>query len=334
MSYKYLAIAIACSVGFVGAKDLQATKECEAFNNLKHTKNNMHIKLSVGREYQILREQKGNYFIKVPNANPQTRWVSKDCFGANKAISQNMQIKTDTITNNKTQATSKPAKKPGLLSRLFGKKENNTKTNSNLETLLVLSWHNSFCKTHSNKKECRRNGGNAKNHLVLHGLWPQPRNNSYCGVSQSIKHKDKSKMWNALPKLNLQNKTIKLLEQYMPGYQSNLQRHEYYKHGSCYSKDANFYFSNATNLTKEIDTTLGEFFRKNLGKLVSSHNAKKILIKNFGNEIKNKIAFKCKGKYLSEIWISLKGQGNQIKPLLKNAPSLVNRCNNFTIGRF
>jgi len=238
------------------SKSAVATKSCEAFNNLKHTKNYGNVVIKPDGKYQILRQQKGSYFIKIPEAKPMMRWVSVDCF------------------NDKTEP--KVEKKSGILSRLFGNKsesknevaKSSQKTNGNIDALLVLSWHNTFCETHSNKKECKRNGGDAKNHLVLHGLWPQPRNREYCELSGKIKQLDKYKRWNALPKLNLNSNVLNLMQTYMPGYQSNLQRHEYYKHGSCYSKDTNNYFKNALTLTKELDSTIGNYLRDNIGKKV------------------------------------------------------------------
>jgi len=305
------------------AKAIVATQECEAYNNLKHTKNSGLIKIDAGKEYELIREHKGNYYIKVPQASPNARWVDINCFSQAK--------------DNKQEGATQ--KKESVLSKIFGTKKDNDKDaiNSNLDSVLVLSWHNSFCETHSNKKECRRDGAEAKNHLVLHGLWPQPRNNVYCDLSEDIIKKDKLKMWNALPALNLNKEVKELMQEHMPGYQSNLQRHEYYKHGSCYSKDANKYFLDALTLTKKVDETLGEYFRANIGKKVKAINAKKVAMKLIDKDIKNKIAFKCKGRVLNEVWISLKGQGRDFKTLLKGAKPIRSNCTEFIIdapGKF
>ncbi|NPA27447.1 MAG: hypothetical protein GXN91_00125, partial [Epsilonproteobacteria bacterium] len=153
-------------------------------------------------------------------------------------------------------------------------KKDNAQTT--LDSILVLSWHNSFCETHSNRKECKRDGGVGKNRLVLHGLWPQPRNNVYCGVSEEIIKLDKARRWAALPDLNLSKEVMELMEIYMPGYKSNLHKHEYWKHGTCYSKDPNEYFLDALTLTKYVDSILGEYLRANVGKKI-----KTALFKNF-----------------------------------------------------
>ena len=277
------------------SKSVIATNSCEAFNDLKHTKNYGHILLKPNSSYEIAREQKGNYYIKVPEANPTMRWVSVDCFN-----------NSSSSTNSESKVT--------------------FKEDSNLDSVLVLSWHNSFCETHSNKKECKRDGGEAKNHLVLHGLWPQPRNNVYCGVDERIIALDKSKRWNALPKLNLKPEVVELMQKYMPGFKSNLQRHEYYKHGSCYDKDPNRYYLDALKLTKRIDETIGEYLRVNIGKRVKTINIKKIAERLISKDIKNKIAIKCKKGVLNEIWVSIKGRGDKLKDLIKGAKPIRSNC--------
>ena len=278
------------------SKSVTATKACEAFNDLKHNKNYGHIVLEPNSSYEVAREQKGNYYIKVPNAKPTMRWVSVGCFND-----------FSSSANSATQNSS-------------------SKESGNLDSVLVLSWHNSFCETHSNKRECKRDGGEAKNHLVLHGLWPQPRNNVYCELDREIINLDKSKRWNALPKLNLKPEVIELMQKYMPGFKSNLQRHEYYKHGTCYDKDPNRYFLDALELTKRVDETIGEYLRVNIGKRVKTINIKKLAERLISKDIKNKIAVKCKRGVLSEIWVSIKGRGDKLKDLIKGAKPIRSNC--------
>ena len=274
------------------AKSVVTTKSCEAFNNLKHSKNSGHISLKVGQNYQVMQEQRGNYFIRVPNAKPQNRWVEKSCFGSDK-------VEAKEVKSSKN-------------------------SNSNTVSALVLSWQNAFCETHSNKKECRQKID--ANHLVLHGLWPQPRNNQYCNVPKKLIELDKQKRWNALPDLDLNSTTKALLEQYMPGYKSNLHKHEWIKHGTCYGTDANNYFYNALTLTKQIDSTIGEYLRANIGKKIKTINIKLVASKLIDPKIKSRLGVKCKKRLLSEIWINLRGQGSNINELIKNAPTIRSNC--------
>ncbi len=270
------------------AKSVVATDSCSAYNNLKHTRNSGDIHLRVGQEYQILQQRDNNYFIRVPNAHPQNRWVDSSCFEVNKNI-------------NSSQTTI-------------------------LDSVLVLSWQNTFCQTHSYKKECKE--GYGKDRLVLHGLWPQPRDNQYCNIDKKLIYLDKQKRWNALPKLNLDSKIIEMMKDYMPGFYSNLQRHEYYKHGSCYSNNPNEYFKDALVLTKEADNTIGEFLRENIGKRVAFVNLQRYAVKAITPAIKYKISMHCKDGKLSEIWISLRGKGGYLEDLVKDAKRLRTKCLN------
>ncbi len=78
---------------------------------------------------------------------------------------------------------------------------------------------------------------------------------------------DKNRQWNRLPNLNLSSDTREELQKYMPGYLSNLQKHEWIKHGTCYGTDENIYFKDAIELLKQINSSkVRELFAKNIGK--------------------------------------------------------------------
>ena len=271
------------------AKSLVATQACEAFNNLRHSKNSGNISLRVGQEYEILEQRDNDYFIRVPYAHPQNRWVDKSCFNSfNRSTSSSKRV--------------------------------------DLDSILVLSWQNTFCSTHSFRKECR--AGIGKDRLVLHGLWPQPRSNEYCNIDKKIVYLDKNKRWNALPKLNLDSNIVELMKEYMPGYFSNLQRHEYFKHGSCYSNNPNEYFKDALVLTKEADNTLGEFLRDNIGRNISFVTLQRYAVKTISPYIKYKLSMHCKDGKLNEIWISIKGKGSYLEDLVKDAKRIRTKCLN------
>ncbi|HHD74780.1 MAG TPA: hypothetical protein ENL00_03035 [Nitratifractor sp.] len=305
-SYFKTAVVLALVSGVATAKSVTSTQACEAFNNLKHSKNYGHVVLKEGHSYPVLQERKGSYFIRVPGANPVNRWVSSSCFN-NASVGSS-------VVEPMQQELQEP------------KNESTKSVESNLDSVLVLSWHNAFCEKHMNKKECKRDGSDAKNRLVLHGLWPQPRNNVYCSVNSTIKELDKQHRWGALPKLNLDNKVLALMQEYMPGYQSKLQRHEWVKHGTCYTNDPIRYFKDALTMTKKLDATVGEYLRANIGKSVKLFNIKRVAARLIDKDIANKIAMKCKGPLLSEIWISLKGQGSDISKLIKNAKTIRSNC--------
>jgi ribonuclease T2 len=279
-----------------GRFDAVALKECKAFNNLKHTKNSEDVSLKKGKHYLVYKEHKGQYLIRVEGKNPSQRWVDIEC------------LKPTTSSN--TNSAKEASKKTQLVS------------------VLVLSWQNSFCQTHQNRKECRiLNRSKAPSHLVLHGLWPQPRNNQYCGVDKKLIAKDKHHQWRALPKLNLSKETMKLMEIYMPGYISGLDRHEWIKHGTCYSNNPEEYFHDALSLTKEVDQSLvGEYLRANEGSKIDLVNLKRVFDKAFGKGSSIHLEMRCKNRLLSELWIHIKGKGDKLKELLKGAPKGRSKC--------
>ena len=91
-------------------------------------------------------------------------------------------------------------------------------------------------------------------HFTLHGLWPRPRRKQYCNVSQALIDADEKGDWQALPAVGLSTETRTRLDVVMPGTQSFLDRHEWIKHGTCYSgSDADTYFREAVSLIDEVN---------------------------------------------------------------------------------
>jgi ribonuclease T2 len=106
------------------------------------------------------------------------------------------------------------------------------------DNLLALSWQPAFCETKPNKVECEAlNAGNlpvTETQLSLHGLWPQPQGNDYCGVPAGVVALDRASRWSELPAPDVDAETRELLEVAMPGTASFLDRHEWIKHGTCH----------------------------------------------------------------------------------------------------
>ena len=187
-------------------------------------------------------------------------------------------------------------------------------------SLLALSWHNAFCVKHQNRKECRPMYNLGANHLVLHGLWPEHK--QYCSVSEDLIAKDKHRRWRALPPIEYPLSLRKDMLRYMPGVLSALDRHEWIKHGTCYSSDPVEFFSDAVSLSKEADSSmLGEYLRANIGGTVTLYNIKKIFEKSFGKGSAKKISMKCRDGMITEFRIMLRGSGDSLKKLLEKAPS-------------
>ena len=276
-------------------KFLSASQECLVYNNMKHSKNSGNQSLKIGNSYKIIDEKRDQYYITIPNINIPNRWVDKNCFG---------------ITNS------------------IKKKPKTTHKTKSYNMLLALSWQNAFCETHRYVKECKKTTrGYTDNQFGLHGLWPQPRENIYCNVSSRDKKLDKTHKWNKLKPLTLSNQTRKELLEIMPGSASNLQRHEWIKHGTCTNMNANEYYTKAIKLTKQINNSkLGKFFSQNIGKIVTLQQIKFKTNESFGKGTGKKIELRCKNDLITELWIDIGSNGNDIRELIKDGKDRKSRC--------
>ncbi|WP_456394191.1 ribonuclease T2 family protein [Nitratifractor sp.] len=278
-----------------GRGSAEALEACAATNDLRGLKNTGNLHLKPGSTYELLRRHKGHYLIRWEGQGQ--RWVPERCL---KSI------------HSSHRAAAKIQK---------------SRRDSGLPSLLVLSWHNAFCETHPNRKECRPLANPAANHLVLHGLWPQPRSRVYCNIPSRWRAADRQKRWRAIPSLDLPADLRQRLVKAMPGALSGLERHEWVKHGSCYDPDPVRYFSDAVSLTEQVDRSLvGEYLRANVGRRVTLLQLRRLFERSFGKGTGSRLAMECRRGLLSELKISLRGKGSDLRQLLEGAPSLRSRC--------
>ncbi len=290
----------------------QATDSCEAFQSFRKKTNPSKVYLEKDKLYTVLEKSKrmSAFRVHIKGVNPSARWVAGSCgvFLAN--CNTNIKRQNKKSKADKTKQRRKPP-----------------------QYLLALSWQPSFCESHSGKKECRTQTRNRYDatHWSLHGLWPQPRSNAYCGVSDIDKGIDRNKKWHLLEPVKLSQKTATALAFTMPGIASNLQRHEWVKHGTCYGSDADEYYSDAINLTQQINNSIvGKLFTKGVGRRVTLKQVRQHFDKAFGKGSGSKVDMRCDRKGLvSELWINLKGEVNsdtKISSLLKEAIRAGSKC--------
>ena len=284
-----------------------AVERCPAWNDLKGTRNSGNRMLEKGKRYSVQRLQKGHYLIRYDSGGSASqRWVEERCLRPVSPEGKNFRKRSaaeaeKTVEKGEHQST--------------------------LHSLLVLTWHNAFCETHPNRRECRPLYNRAAGHLVLHGLWPQPSSRVYCGVPARLIEADRAKRWGALPAFEFPPELQRRLLRYMPGVLSKLERHEWVKHGSCYDRDPLRYFDDALSLTEQVDRSMvGEYLRANEGKRVSLLNLRKLFERSFGKGTGTRLAMECRRGLLTELRISLKGKGKDLRRLLRGAPALRSRC--------
>ena len=289
----------------------EATTVCSAFNDMKHRNNTHDIKLKVGKSYRVLQENKGQILTLIEGERIAQRWVDKRCFEENRKVE-------------KKEVTSSFAERLAQNNKVPKSSPKSAKQN-----LLALSWQNAFCQTHQYKKECK--SMNSKSfgafEFVLHGLWPQPRNNQYCNVSKKEVGTDKNKQWYRLKKLDLNMTTRNELKKYMPGYSSNLHRHEWVKHGTCYGTSSNDYFANAIALLKQVNQSkVQQYFKQNIGKIITLKEVRKEFDKAFGQGAGKQVTMNCRGGLVTELWLHLGSGSDGLKELLKSNKTVRSRC--------
>ena len=299
--YKLILIAL-LSMELFSYNSRVAIDKCELYNDMKHTKNRDNLTLQVGKEYQVIDKKRGQYYIKTEYRVIPNRWVNQSCFGTKKPITKKVYKRKST----------------------------------NQQLLLALSWQNAFCETHYGKRECKSitRGAYTNRNFGLHGLWPQPRSNVYCGVSLDDKRLDKNRKWYKLPKLNLSDTTRKELLSVMPGSASNLQRHEWIKHGTCYGGDADRYYKDAISLVKQFNNSkVGRFFSQNIGKSITLEQVRFKMNESFGKGSGKKLELRCRNGLITEVWLNLGKGGDDLKTLLQNGKETRGKCQKGHVDR-
>jgi len=312
---------------------------CEAYNNMKHTKNTHHVVLDLTHKYTVLRSHKGQKLLLIKGEQPSQRWVDEKCFGETqvkgKETLESMESELARLEKEmqNTLGTNK-AKKIVKIENAFTPLRNKKQRVTSTQNLLALSWHNAFCETHRYKKECKRGFSSFfhantrhEKQFVLHGLWPQPRSNVYCLKNKKMINADKSKRWGSLPSLDLDKDTKEMLSKVMPGFKSQLHKHEWLKHGTCYGRDANSYFNDAISLLKQVNKSeIGMFFTKNIGNKVSLKEIRRVAEKAFGRGIGSRIVIQCKRGLITELWLTLGSGNSDLKSLLEKGKTAHSRC--------
>ncbi|TCT40307.1 ribonuclease T2 family protein [Martelella mediterranea] len=202
------------------------------------------------------------------------------------------------------------------------------------DALLAVSWQPAFCEGHSDRAECKSQTSARydASHFSLHGLWPM--NDEYCGVSDAERATDESGAWSKLPALSLSSDLEAELKKVMPGVQSNLQRHEWVKHGTCTRFTPENYYQTATELLNQLNgSVVAELFKSHIGKQLSSDEIVKAFDSAFGRNAGRRVKVSCVSDgnrvLIDEITIGLSKQyapGTSLEDLIQGAGSTSIGC--------
>ncbi len=180
-----------------------------------------------------------------------------------------------------------------------------------IDGTLAVMWYPSVCKT-SHYPACERPLPFWMQNFTLHGLWPKRQ---YCHVPARLKILDKKGAWQKIP-LKLPPSLEELLLRYMPGAISGLHKHEWVKHGSCYSPSPEVYFLDAISLVDQLNQTpIKAFFLSHRGKRVQTYKIRQLFDKVYFKGAGRRVKFICKNGYLTQMYLRLKGYLSPQTPL-------------------
>ncbi|MBR8828354.1 MAG: hypothetical protein DSM107014_10735 [Gomphosphaeria aponina SAG 52.96 = DSM 107014] len=277
--------------------EFKATEACEAFQSFRNETNPGNVNLIPDTNYTVIgknKDEASHYLLKIDEATPSERWVAVEC--------------------GELIVDSTPPSKSGE------------------EYVLAVSWQPSFCETKPTKPECESETEESfqASNLVLHGLWPQPRNNIYCSVSDEIRELDESRQWSKLPPIDLSQETRDALAIKMPGYASDLHLHEWYKHGTCYGATPEEYYQESLLLLEQVnDSGIRDLFVSKIDQLLSNNEIRNGFDQDFGTQAGEKVNVSCsrdidedQATLVLELKINLKGEidsDTEIEELIQQA---------------
>ncbi|MFB1485945.1 MAG: ribonuclease T(2) [Thiocapsa sp. C3-sup] len=273
---------------------LTAEQPCPATVSTKRPDNLGPIHLVPGQDYVVVgtnRADPSHYRLRFENANPKERWVEIRCGRL-----------ADTPATTAGEGARQSSAPPPPASSRAGSME--------LQLVLAASWQPAFCELRGTRPECRDQTPERADarRFSLHGLWPQPIGNSYCGVGERERTLSKSGRWRLLPALDLDATTRVRLDAVMPGTRSDLQRHQWVKHGTCYGTDADTYFNHSMLLLEQLNASgVRALFEENIGKRLTATGVRAAFDDAFGKGAGERVRLSCSEGLIEELRIGLKG---------------------------
>lgn len=180
--------------------------------------------------------------------------------------------------------------------------------------ILAASWEPAFCEGARSKPECTSMGKTRfdASNFSLHGLWPR---DEYCDVPSTIEQLDRDGRWQQLPPVRLPTELQKTLNQVMPGTRSQLERHEWTKHGTCYGTDEASYYGASTALLAQLNASkVRDLFAQSIGKELTQAEIRTAFDDSFGSGAGQRVRIACDDdgdrRIISEITIGLYGAVN------------------------
>ena len=187
--------------------------------------------------------------------------------------------------------------------------------------LLALTWQPGFCAKHAALAECKT----VAPRLVLHGLWPDwdingdgKRNDAddTCVAGNGRNaildiERSGADAWPKLPPVDLSAANRDDLAGVMPGVAVGLDRHEWWKHGTCSGLKPDDYFATAILLLRQVERgQLAKLLMDKAGADVERNALLDAFAADFGKDAARALTLDCakseEGGALLEIRIRLR----------------------------
>lgn len=271
--------------------EFTATQACEAYQSFRRKTNPGEVRLDIGQSYPVfelnVREATTWYRLRIDDATPAERWVYFECGTAELGAA-------GTGSNGGDADDRESCNTPG--------REDSY--------VLALSWQPAFCETHRDKPECAVTEPESyqATHFTLHGLWPNKRScgTHYGWCGEYSRGRNPFCLFDPVP---MQDTTREVLGKVMPSaaHGSCLQRHEWYKHGTCQTTwDADSYFLTAMWLLREFNANgMAAFMERNTGESVPSEAFFDAVDDAFGPDAHRRLQISCREGKLVDVYINL-----------------------------
>ncbi|MET3924484.1 ribonuclease [Devosia sp. 2618] len=264
-------LAVPASAQVPMSSSFVADKACPAFQSINRQTNPGNVTLKPGESYRLIAANKAeptHFQLVIPGASPDQRWVAVDCG-------------RDTAGSAVVTPTKQPAPAPAYRGTQY---------------ILAVNWQPAFCELSPRKRECRNQQADdfEATNFTLHGLWPQPRNNQFCGVTARERMASEGGNWFDLPDLGLSRELRAEVDMVMPGSLSGLDRHEWTKHGTCYSASPETYYTDAMLLMTALnDSRVAELFASNIGRKITLRQVRQAFDDSFGRGAGDRVSMDC-----------------------------------------
>jgi len=204
---------------------------------------------------------------------------------------------------------------------------------------LVITWGPSLCRVEPDNQGCASGQvGKQGRTWILHGLWPQPAENQYCGVPKEIAERARKIHEADMPPVQLHDDVRNTLQSMMSDV-SIMAPHEWYSHGTCSGVTPDVFFSDAAALTEQAREILDPMFKESEGKRITLSTVRDQFNAQFGEGAGDRVALTCRnltgeGSVIYELHVSLPpvtelrtaGDTPSLKRLLLAGPPITAGC--------